>query len=113
MTLLNYLPASADVYGALRELGGSERTVGYYYAAYGIQLALEQPQRMMLVTKWLQPDIAKKYETTPAAVERGIRLLISHMEKAQTPAWQELFPDGRRPTVSELFPIMVEYLRSS
>lgn len=47
MTLLNYLPASADVYGALRELGGSERTVGYYYAAYGIQLALEQPQRMI------------------------------------------------------------------
>ena len=67
---------------------------------------------MMLVTKWLQPDIAKKYETTPAAVERGIRLLISHMEKAQTPAWQELFPNGRHPTVSELFPIMVEYLRS-
>ena len=72
----------------------------------------KRTDRRMLVTKWLQPDIAKKYETTPAAVERGIRLLISHMEKAQTPAWQELFPDGGRPTVSELFPIMVEYLRS-
>lgn len=111
MTLLEQLPASASVYGAIRKLGGSERTVGYYYAAYGIQLALEQPQRMMLITKWLQPDIAKKYDTTPAAVERGIRLLISHMEKAQTPAWQELFPDGGRPTVSELFPVMVDFIR--
>ena len=53
MTLLEQLPASASVYGAIRKLGGSERTVGYYYAAYGIQLALEQPQRMMLITKWL------------------------------------------------------------
>ena len=100
----------ARVYGAIRKLGGSERTVGYYYAAYGIQLALEQPQRMMLITKWLQPDIARKYKTTSAAVERGIRLLIHHMWKSQTPAWQELFPDGKRPTVSELFPIMVDYL---
>ena len=99
MTLLEQLPASASVYGAIRKLGGSERTVGYYYAAYGIQLAL-----------WLQPDIARKYKTTSAAVERGIRLLIHHMWKAQTPAWQELFPDGKRPTVSELFPIMVDYL---
>ena len=113
MTLLEQSPASASVYGALRKLGGSERTVGYYYAAYGIQLALEQPQRMVLVTKWLQPDIAKKYETTSAAVERGIRLLIHHMREAQTPAWQELFPDGKRPTVSEFFPVMVEYLKLS
>lgn len=110
MTLLEQLPASESVYGAIRKLGGSERTVGYYYAAYGIQLALEQPQRMMLITKWLQPDIARKYKTTSAAVERGIRLLIHHMWKTQTPAWQELFPDGKRPTVSELFPIMVDYL---
>ena len=55
-------------------------------------------------------DVAKKYKTTSAAVERGIRLLIHHMWKAQTPAWQELFPEGKRPTVSELFPIMVDYL---
>ena len=113
MTLLEQLPASASVYGALRKLGGSERTVGYYYAAYGIQLALEQPQRMVLITKWLQPDIAKKYETTSAAVERGIRLLIHHMWEAQTPAWQELFPDGKRPTVSELFPIMVNFIQTT
>ena len=32
MTLLEQLPASASVYGAIRKLGGSERTVGYYYA---------------------------------------------------------------------------------
>ena len=111
MTLLEQLPASASVYGAIRKLGGNERTVGYYYAAYGIQLALEQPQRMVLVTKWLQPDIAKKYETTSAAVERGIRLLIHHMWKAQTPDWQALCPNDRRPTVSELFPVVVDFIR--
>ena len=111
MTLLEQLPASASVYGAIRKLGGSERTVGYYYAAYGIQLALEQPQRMMLITKWLQPDIARKYKTTSAAVERGIRLLIHHMWKAQTPDWQALFPNDRRPTVSELFPVVVDFIR--
>lgn len=41
---------------------------------YAVRLAVESQQRLTLVTKWLYPNVAKYYSSTPGAVERNIRM---------------------------------------
>ncbi len=57
----------------LRGLGLTENYNGFMQTACAVQLALEAPERLQLVTKCIYPDVAKQCATTNAAVERNIR----------------------------------------
>lgn len=60
----------------LSRLGITANYSGYHYAAYCITLAMEDPERLQLVTKWLYPDVAKKFRTTTDSVRKNIRKVI-------------------------------------
>lgn len=64
-------------YDLLRRLGGTANYKGFSYAAYAMALCAERPERLLLVTKNLYPEVAKQYRTTWRAVERDIRTLIT------------------------------------
>lgn len=114
MTLLEQLPASPRVCEVLRRLGARSDTAGFFYAACAVELALSQPQRMVFVTKWLYPDVARQYAATPAAVERGIRLLIAMVWEAPGELMPEIFAEqAQRPSPRQFIAALAAYLSPS
>ena len=62
-----------DIYDLLYRLGVTANYVGFFHTAYAVKLCAEQPDRLLMVTKWLYPEVAKQYKTSWRAVERNIR----------------------------------------
>ena len=62
-----------DIYDLLYRLGATANYTGFFYTAYAVSLCAEQPNRLLLVTKWLYPEVARQYRTNWKAVERNIR----------------------------------------
>lgn len=62
-----------DSYGLLYSLGVTANYTGFFHTTFALQLCVEQPERLLLVTKWVYPDVAKRYKTNWKAVERNIR----------------------------------------
>lgn len=63
----------SEIYDILYRLGITAESSGFFHTAYAVRLAMQQPERMMYVTKWLYPDVAAFYNTNWRAVERNIR----------------------------------------
>ena len=59
---------TAEVCDMLCRLGATANYRGFSYTAYAV---------LLLVTKWLYPDVAKRYGTNWKAVERNIRTVIT------------------------------------
>lgn len=74
-----------EICNLLYRLGVTANYTGFFQTAYAVQLCLERPERLLLVTKWLYPEVAKKYGTNWRAVERNIRT-VSHI------IWRESRP---------------------
>ena len=47
------------VYDLLYRLGATANYTGFFHMAYAVWLCVEQPDRLLLVTKWLYPEVAK------------------------------------------------------
>ena len=62
-----------SIYDLLQQLGVTANYTGYFHAAYAVQLCMKRPERLLLVTKLVYPDVAKQFQTTWKAVERNIR----------------------------------------
>lgn len=62
---------------ALLRYIGATNTTGIFQTAYAVALAHKQPCRLLMVTKWLYPSVAKHYGTAWACVERNIRSTIA------------------------------------
>ncbi len=62
-----------EIYNLLYRLGVTANYTGFFHMAYAVQLCATQPERPQLVTKWLYPDVARRYQTSWQAVERNIR----------------------------------------
>lgn len=73
------------IYDLLRRLGITANYIGFLHAAYAVSLCADRPERLLLVTKWLYPEVAKQYKTTWKAVERNLRRTVCI-------AWQENRP---------------------
>lgn len=67
------LPATSCL---LYRLGVTENYVGFQYAAYAAALCALEPDRLLLVTKLLYPDVARHFGTSWHAVERGLRTVV-------------------------------------
>ncbi len=59
---------SEDAYHLLHRLGATANYTGFSYLVRALQLCAEEPERLLLVTKWLYPDVAKQYGTNWKAV---------------------------------------------
>ena len=67
----------SEIQELLLDIGLSPSLIGFQYITYAEQLALTDEEYLRHVTKLLYIDIAVKYHTTPASVERCIRHAIS------------------------------------
>ena len=63
----------AAVYDLLYQLGVTANYTCFFHTACAVSLCVEQPDRLLLVTKWLYPEVAKQYRTNWKAVEWNIR----------------------------------------
>lgn len=77
MKLLEQDDGLNEIYDLLHRLGITANYNGYFYTAYAVHLAVERPQRLLLVTKWLYADVADHYGTNWKAVERSLRTAIT------------------------------------
>ena len=62
-----------EIYNLLYRLGLTANYTGFFYLSCAVSLCLERPDRLLLVTKWLYPEVARRYQTNWKAVERNIR----------------------------------------
>ena len=64
---------SGDIYHLLSQLGISANYVGFFQTACAVELCRTEPERLLLVTKMVYPDVAKLCRSSGSAVERNIR----------------------------------------
>ena len=79
-----------DIYVLLYRLGATANYTGFFHTAYAVSLCVEQPDRLLLVTKWLYPEVAKQYGTNWKAVERNIRTVSCIIWREGRPLLEEL-----------------------
>lgn len=47
------------IYDLLYRLGVTANYTGFFHTAYAVSLCIGRPDRLLLVTKWLYPEVAK------------------------------------------------------
>lgn len=107
-------PTVTAAYSTLYQLGISANYTGFFHASYSVLLAMQNPQRLLLVTKWLYPAVAKRYHTTASAVERNIRTIVLrawrlHRETLEQMAGCSLV---EKPTATQFISILSTYLKT-
>ena len=80
----------SEIYDLLYRLGVTANYTGFFHTAYAVSLCRAQPDRLLLVTKWLYPDVAKQYKTNWKAVERNIRTVNDIIWRERRPLLEEL-----------------------
>ena len=65
------------IYGLLSSLGITANYAGFFYVADAVSMAFSDTGNLLLVTKRLYPQIAKRYNTSAKNVERNIRTIIN------------------------------------
>ena len=99
---------TSAIYSILYDLGVSAETTSFFHTAYAIRLATEDPQKLLLVTKWLYPEVARHYHTNWHAVERNIRTIV-HLAWMRNPKHLEMLagkPLSNKPTSSQFLTIL-------
>ena len=103
-----------DIYALLYRLGVTANYTGFFQTAFAVRLCMEQPERLLLVTKWVYPDVARQYKTNWKAVERNIRTVNGLVWEQNRPYLEELA--GRKlphkPSNAQLLAILVYRLLS-
>lgn len=97
-----------DIYGLLHDLGVTANYTGFFHTAYAVLLCIEQPERLLLVTKWVYPDVAKQYKTNWKAVERNIRTVGNVIWKQGHSLLEQLAGRKlpRKPSTAQLLAIL-------
>ena len=99
----------------LYRLGITARYRGYFYVSYAVCLAIKQPERLLMVTKWLYPDVAKRFDTTWSCVERNIRTVADLSWKNNRDLLEVMarVPLNQKPTPSQFLGILARYKSSN
>ena len=103
-----------EINSILYRLGITAKYRGFFHASYAVELAMQQPDRLLMVTKWLYPDVAKHFGTKWTCVERNIRLVTNLAWETNREYLKELapMPLTKKPTSSEFLAILVSYISS-
>jgi len=102
-----------DIYRLLFRLGGNFTRHGFYYTAEALLLCIQQPDRLLLITKWVYPIVAKAHHTGWQTVESNIRSFIDLVWKTNPALLMELapYPLLRRPTPKQFLTIIIASLQ--
>ena len=114
-TTIEEQTCTAAIHGVLCRLGITPNYLGFFHAAYGALLAAVDPQRLLLVTKWIYPAVAKRYGTTCKAVERNIRSAIAIAWKCNPGLLMELsgFQRAERPKNAQFLAMLAAHCTRS
>ena len=93
-----------EILELLYQLGVTANYRGFRYIVTAVELILEDPQRLLAVTKDLYPDVAKRCKTTSSGVERNIRTAIRAAWSHNPQLVMELmrYPLSSPPTTSQM-----------
>lgn len=101
----------------MHQIGIPAHVKGYQYIRDAILMVVEDVSLLGAVTKELYPAIAKKYDTAPSRVERGIRHAIElAWERGHTETLKRIFGysmniERQKPTNSEFVALLADKLR--
>lgn len=103
---------AAEIYSLLYQLGITANYTGFFHTSYAVYLAVQQPGRLLLVTKWLYPDAAEHYKSTWKCVERNIRAVITIAWENNPALLEELAmrPLSGKPTAAQFISILARHL---
>jgi len=107
----------SEVTALMHQIGIPAHVKGYQYIREAILMVVEDVSFLGLVTKELYPGIAKKFNTAPSRVERGIRHAIElAWERGQTDTLKRIFGysmniERQKPTNSEFIAVLADKLR--
>ena len=79
-----------EIFNLLYRLGISANYTGFYQTAYAVELCQREPERLLLVTKMVYPEIAKLCRTSSSAVEGNIRMACRVAWKNNRPLLERL-----------------------
>ena len=104
----------SPVYALLCSLGVSANYIGFFHSSCAVYLALQNPERMLLVTKWLYPEVAGHYGTSWHCVERNIRTVSKRAWTCNRLLLESLAcrPLPHPPSASDFLAILASYLIS-
>lgn len=99
-------------YPLLYSLGVTANYIGFFHTAYAVELCAQRPDRLLLVTKWLYPEVAKEYQTTWKAVERNIRRVGCVIWRENRPLLERLARRNlaQKPCAAKLLAILTSSL---
>lgn len=99
---------SLSIYGLLYRLGVTRNYKGFFQTAYAVELCRRQPDRLILVTKLVYPEVAKRSETSWMAVERNIRTVSDVIWRKNRPLLNEIahVALAERPCPAQLLSIL-------
>lgn len=85
---------------------------GFFQTSYGVFLALTDPDNLLMVTKRMYPEIARRCEATTGSVERNIRTVSKVAWTKNRLFLEEIAhcPLTERPTASQFISILALYL---
>lgn len=98
----------AQAYDLLNQLGVTANYTGFFHTGYAVSLCAEHPDRLLLVTKCLYPEVAKQYGTNWKAVERNIRTVNSVIWRENRPLLEQLArrPLAQKPCTAQMLAIL-------
>ena len=113
--LPNEDPPIVEIYDLLYQLGAVADRCGFFYTSLSVWLAIREPERMELITKWLYLDVARHYQTTWKAVERGIRSEIEKVWDANPGLLSEWAGEEltRKPSPSRFISILISRMEAT
>lgn len=85
---------ACDTFDLLYRLGVSANYTGFFQTACAIKLCRAEPERLLLATKKIYPEVAEQCGTNWGAVERNIRTVCGVAWKNNRPLLEQL---ARRP----------------
>lgn len=98
----------------LYHIGITAKYNGFFYTSSALNLTVRQPERLLLITKWLYPDVGKLCHTDWRNVERGIRASVNiawELRPAQLAAISDEALTAK-PGNTQFLSILTAYLRS-
>ncbi|MHB8124817.1 MAG: sporulation transcription factor Spo0A [Desulfitobacteriaceae bacterium] len=113
----NGLNIAIEVTSMMHQIGIPAHVKGYQYIRDAILMVVGDVSLLGAVTKELYPAIAKKYDTAPSRVERGIRHAIElAWERGHTETLKRIFGysmniERQKPTNSEFIALLADKLR--
>ena len=100
---------SCHIFDLLYQLGISANYTGFFQTACAVVLCRAEPERLLLVTKTVYPEVARLYKTSGSAVERNIRTVCGIAWKNHRRLLEQLArrPFPRKPSNTQFLAILL------